>query len=501
MHDEINSFGLFQIPTFGMMIAIGVLFLILLLFYYLRKFKVPESKIDTLFIVGAVSGLMFALGAYFFDALWHGIDIARTNGTPFRFDFGGITFSGGLFTCIVFYFVFYLFMMKYEKQNVFYYFDIFAIGICIAHAFGRFGCFFGGCCYGKVVEPGTFLSMLYPTEAGWQTVYPTQLFESFFLFLLFVVLVFLVKKNRTAVYLLSYNVFRFFLEYLRGDSRGASPFGALSPSQFLSIVMFVMGLVVLFFRKQIETFLLSKNKPNDEYPANDVERTGNGIFYKQKILNKLNANFSGKLIFLLMVFAITCITFGIFANGVSEKGSIRQVEKKLDQISHLTFTYNEKDYPMIPSMGSYNDKQTLQMQAEIEDSTLTYYPDLNLATIQTKDGSISSYKATYVYRYQYFTVSKEENDGRIKDFSYQNNVYSELMKDYCTQCAKYMGDLTSSPLPVIYTILIVLEIIAITLYVLFYFFGKKVFPLEAINNEMESEMSKEDNHENLEQNS
>ena len=45
---------------------------------------------------------------------------------------------------------------------MFFFLDIIVVGLCVAHGFGRIGCFFGGCCYGKTVEPHTFLSIYYP---------------------------------------------------------------------------------------------------------------------------------------------------------------------------------------------------------------------------------------------------------------------------------------------------------------------------------------------------
>ncbi len=488
MHDEINVFGLFKLPTFGVMIAIGVLFLILLLFYYLRKNKVPESKIDSIFIIGAVSGMFFALGAYFFDALWHGIEIAKNTGKPFSFDFGGITFSGGLFTGILCYFIIYLIVMKYERQNVFYYFDIFAIGICIAHAFGRIGCFFGGCCYGKVVESGTFLSMLYPTDNGWLTVYPTQLYESAFLFLLFFALVFLVKKNKTAVYLISYNVFRFLLEYLRGDDRGASPFGMLSPSQFMSIIMLIWGIIILFFRHKIEGFLLTKNKLSDDYPSNDVERNGNGITYQNNFLNKINKNFSGLIIAMLMIFSLTIISFAVIANGVSERGSLKQAKKKLDD-NIWELTYNNNNYQMVPIIDKFAGKDTLYVTCIEDNYTFVYVPEENFVRVTKKNDKDFEiiFNATYVYRYQLFKENGTKKPGKAVDIKVINDIdYSKLGSielnslkeftiEFTNQSADNIANMTYSALPIFFIVLIVSEFICILTYVWFYFFGKKYF--------------------------
>ena len=151
--------------------------------------------------------------------------------------------------------------MRDDRHNIFFYLDIVVLGLAIAHGFGRIGCFCGGCCYGKTVEPHAFLSIYYPINDArtiWEWVLPTQLYEAAFLFV-FALGLFFIKKNRTAWYLIGYNVFRFFLEYLRGDDRGASPFGFLSPSQFMSIIMLLMGIALLIWRKDIEKWLTKFN--------------------------------------------------------------------------------------------------------------------------------------------------------------------------------------------------------------------------------------------------
>lgn len=275
MKPELNIFGI-DVPTFGLLIAIGVLFFVLITIKLFRVKGASEATIDNLIIVCAISGGMFALGASFFDSLWHTITEYNLTGV-WNWKMYGITYSGGLFTAILSYFVIYYFIMKYQRENMLYFLDVVVIGLCVAHGFGRIGCFFGGCCYGKEVEPHTFLSVYYPIEGGVKTwILPTQLYEAAFLFVFAAVLAFAIKKNRTSWYLIGYNTFRFFLEYLRGDDRGSSPFGFLTPSQFMSIIMLALGISLLFFRKKIEKWLLSKNVPilvsvNDKYSEESVD--------------------------------------------------------------------------------------------------------------------------------------------------------------------------------------------------------------------------------------
>jgi hypothetical protein len=118
----------------------------------------------------------------------------------------------------------------------------------MAHAFGRIGCFWGGCCYGQPYEP---FGVIYPygsrpfEKFGAVPVFPVQLVESLFLILLFLVCIFIIKKNLIAPYLTSYGIFRFIIEFCRGDDRGIIINPALSPSQYISALMVIMGLIIL----------------------------------------------------------------------------------------------------------------------------------------------------------------------------------------------------------------------------------------------------------------
>lgn len=126
--------------------------------------------------------------------------------------------------------------------------EVVAIGpacIAIAQACGRLGCFCGGCCYGK--QTSSWLGLHFP-HLG-HPVYPTQLMEAGFMFLLFALLYHLAVrrdfKHTFVVYMIGYGVFRFCIEFIRGDERGAL-IGNLSPSQTLSLLL-VAGSVWVYF--------------------------------------------------------------------------------------------------------------------------------------------------------------------------------------------------------------------------------------------------------------
>ena len=84
-------------------------------------------------------------------------------------------------------------------------------------------------------------------------VLPTQLYEALFEFLLFIVMIILYKKLKyrfLETYCLGYGVFRFLLEFLRGDNRGATGF-FLSPSQVMSMILIVGGVALILYKKNI----------------------------------------------------------------------------------------------------------------------------------------------------------------------------------------------------------------------------------------------------------
>lgn len=165
----------------------------------------------------------------------------------------GMTFLGGLVGGVAFFFLLYFVLGRFvfrERQHIRYFYPLVCRAIpCIAlaHAFGRLGCLCAGCCYGRISERFG-LSML--IDGVWQKRVPTQLYEAIFLFALCAVLVVLLIRRRgegyaPAVYLVAYGVWRFCIEYLRDDPRGASGISFLTPSQLTSVLLVACGIVLI----------------------------------------------------------------------------------------------------------------------------------------------------------------------------------------------------------------------------------------------------------------
>ena len=165
----------------------------------------------------------------------------------------GATFAGGLLGgVLVFLFIFFVFGRKYDvKSHAFTIIDCVACAVPTAHAIGRVGCLMAGCCYGKETDAWYGIHMVEIDK----TVIPTQLIEAIFLAILATVLIILItkgKRHQIEIYLLSYGVFRFLIEFIRGDYRGTFLTTLLSPSQIISIAMIFCAVILFLLRRRQE---------------------------------------------------------------------------------------------------------------------------------------------------------------------------------------------------------------------------------------------------------
>ena len=142
------------------------------------------------------------------------------------------------------------------------------IGIAIAHAFGRLGCNFAGCCYGAATDGSWGLAC-----AAYDSTLrvPTQLFEMCFLLILAGVMAWLYFRYKFdynfGVYAIAYGVWRFILEFFRDDDRGALILG-LQPSQFWSILMVLAGVGYFF----LQYYVLRKLMKHPELQQKDGKK-------------------------------------------------------------------------------------------------------------------------------------------------------------------------------------------------------------------------------------
>ena len=264
--------GPVALPGYGLMAFIGVAACFLTGFLLLKfAEKEPRAVIFKSLGLLAVSFLVMYLSAGVFDALFHSLAEGRLR-------VAGITWEGGVIGGFSAYILLAHFFLREKRGQVLRHFSCLIPGIALGHALGRVGCFLGGCCYGRisfrygVVFPdGSPADLAHPNNlAGSVPVLPTQLYEAGFellLFLLMLVLYRKMKNDNLSFWLVTYGVFRFVLEFFRGDDRGSTGF-FLTPSQLMSILL-VLGGVVAFLWSRRKNVSPPSEPPSSEPPSSE----------------------------------------------------------------------------------------------------------------------------------------------------------------------------------------------------------------------------------------
>ena len=249
----IHIFG-FHVPMYSLMTFLGVVAYAVTYYCVIERGRKLDRVSSNRFIfVSILAIIALYISAYLLNSLYHSIEEGEIV-------FGGITWLGGIVGCIPAMLLGIHFLVPKAKGNAVELFSLVIPGLVLGHAFGRMGCFFGGCCFGGVTDgpfgvvfpAGSVAAQTYPGENGASLpLYPTQLFEACFEFLLFLFMVIFRKKftkYNLGIYAVAYGVFRFLIEFLRGDDRGSLA-GALSPSQWTSIVLVIFGVLLILFQK------------------------------------------------------------------------------------------------------------------------------------------------------------------------------------------------------------------------------------------------------------
>lgn len=244
MYPVIHIFGISLYP-YGMMIGLGLTAAVLL---FLKRGKENGYDEDSIFNLAIISGISGILGAKLFYIIVEFKEIIKDPMTIIKNFSGGFVFYGGIFLGILAGYIY----VRLKKWSFIKVFDLAAPSIPLAHAFGRLGCFFAGCCYGK--ETDSFLgiefnrSLYAPHNVR---LIPTQLISSIGNIAILGILLWFDSRKKTrdgqtgALYLILYSLSRFAIEFLRGDPRG-TVFNVLSTSQFICIIVLVVGLILMY---------------------------------------------------------------------------------------------------------------------------------------------------------------------------------------------------------------------------------------------------------------
>jgi phosphatidylglycerol---prolipoprotein diacylglyceryl transferase len=257
MYPELFRIGTFPVTTYGIFLALGMLLALLVASRLAARDGLPRERIYDLGLWVLVGGLLGSkLLMYFVEpgVQVFTLDFLRSGGVYY----GG--FIGGLLTLA--------FLIRFYKLPFWKVGDALAPGLALGQAFGRQGCFAAGCCWGK---PTTLPWGVHFSELGHQYtgvpmygpdntelyLHPTQLYESFTMFAVFGLLVYLHRKKKfdgqvLITYGIIYGLFRFLVEFIRDDPRGdlwgLTTMTGLSTSQMISLLVAIGAIVFMVIR-------------------------------------------------------------------------------------------------------------------------------------------------------------------------------------------------------------------------------------------------------------
>ncbi len=259
MFNRLFSIGPFTVYMYGVMIALGVLTAVLVSMYRAKRRGLVPDEVLSFALYGIISGVV---GAKLMYCIVHLREVIADptllwNGSGMLV-YGAII--GAIGTLVLY--------CRRKKLKFFEYFDLIMPSILLAQGFGRIGCFFAGCCYGK--ETTSCIGLVFPegsiAPAG-VPLWPTQLVSAGWHFLCAAVL-FRYEKNpahRKTVgiaYLTLFGIGRFIIDFFRGDKQNVVR--GVSLSQIGSIALAAAGAVLI-------AVILHRRKRNAETEAEDAD--------------------------------------------------------------------------------------------------------------------------------------------------------------------------------------------------------------------------------------
>lgn len=240
MHPILFKIGPLTLYSWGLMVAIGFLIGLWLTVRAAKKAGWPQDKVLDCSVYTLASALV---GARLFYVIGFWPEFKGSFWEIFKIWDGGMVFLGGLLFALAAIAIY----CRRQKIPLLKFLDLAAAPTALGYAIGRIGCFLNGCCYG------------YPTKLPWACSFPdvagprhpTQLYSSLAGLVIFVLLLWLGKKQKFtgqifAAGLVGYSAYRFFLEFWR-DYPLSAYWGNVTANQGLSVIIFALGLVLYFY--------------------------------------------------------------------------------------------------------------------------------------------------------------------------------------------------------------------------------------------------------------
>ncbi len=237
--------GSFEIPTYGILVAIAFLVALMLATRFAKERGLNSEKVVNLGVYCALVGM---LGAKVLMIL---LDKELRTHPAEIFSLATLQSAGIFFGGLIAAVVFAVFYMRAQNMPVLSTCDLFAPGLALGHGIGRLGCFAAGCCWGK------------PTSLPWAVTFtradnttgvplniplhPTQLYEALSEAVICVILIWQLQKPHRegrviGLYGLLYGLVRFSVEFLREHDTSNPLGGPCTLEQWISLGLAAAGL-------------------------------------------------------------------------------------------------------------------------------------------------------------------------------------------------------------------------------------------------------------------
>jgi phosphatidylglycerol:prolipoprotein diacylglycerol transferase len=250
--------GSFNLPTYGLLVASGVLVGLWISVRNSEKQGINGDDAWNLGILVVLAGIVGAKVLLIVNEWDTYAGDLRQIFSLNTLQSGGV-FSGGLIGALLMA----VWYMRRHRMPVLRTCDGFAPGLAFGHVLGRFGCFAAGCCYGKETHRFWGITFTNPLAHYWsetplgKPLEPTQLIEAAAEFFNFVLLMWLLKRKKFdgqvfGSFMILYGIERYFIEFLRGDPGRGEAFGRLmTGTQLISIFLVIGGGLIWWLKSGV----------------------------------------------------------------------------------------------------------------------------------------------------------------------------------------------------------------------------------------------------------
>lgn len=267
MHPILFRVGNFSVESYWVFMILGIMIGGIVIYWQAKRKNLNSHKAIYLIIIAIISAFIGSRLSYVLLNLnSYQKDLLKI----FQFWKGGFSWQGGFIIAFLIIFL----ILKNDKENLGKWLDAGILGILIGHSIGRIGCFLNGCCYGITTNVPWAIKNLSLNDGLLR--HPTQLYEAFSYFLIFLLLYSYAKKiklkNGSLFFIGTtlHSLARFIIEYFRFNIdfiyQSEVWCFTLTHAQLTALIIIIISFFILLKinRKKtiLNNLLITKKNPN-----------------------------------------------------------------------------------------------------------------------------------------------------------------------------------------------------------------------------------------------